>query len=84
MKISEITSREDDLIRWCNEAKEASAQFTEAVKFAAVKAETSPAVVRRYIVAMANEKANTVAHEASQLAMLFDAMPTLTATEEVS
>jgi hypothetical protein len=78
MKIDEITKREAELIRLCVEAKETSKQFAEAVQFAALQAEASPAVVRRYIAALANEKANTVIAEAGQLVMLFNAMPSLT------
>lgn len=78
MRTIEITTREANLIELCLNAKEASKQFAEAVQYAAMQAEASPAVVRRYIQALASEKANTVAHEASQLALLFDTMPTVT------
>jgi hypothetical protein len=77
MKIHEITKRETDLICLYNDAKEANKQLAEAIQYAAVQAEASPAVVRRYIVALASEKANTVIAEAGQLMMLFDAMPTM-------
>lgn len=78
MKTSEITQRESHLIELYHAKQEATTQYTEAIQYAALQAETSPAVVSRYIRAMATEKANAVAHEAAQLAMLFDAIPTLT------
>ena len=77
MRTIEITKRETDLISMYNEAKEANKQFSEAVQFAAIHAETTPAVVRRYIVAIAGEKANQVVNETAQLAMLFTALPTV-------
>lgn len=78
MLISEIKRREADLINLYTEAKDASKQFAEAIQFAALHAETTPAVVRRYIAALASEKANLVAHETAQLGMLFDSIPTVT------
>ena len=84
MKLEEIAKRETHLIGLCVDAREASKQFAEAIQFAAEKAEASPAVVTKYIKALANEKANTVAHEASQLSMLFNAMPTVAATPEAT
>lgn len=78
MKANEVTKRETDLVNLYTEAKEASKQFSEAVQFAAIQAETTPAVVRRYIVAIAGEKANQVVSETEQLTLLFNAMPSLT------
>lgn len=78
MKIEAITKGEAELIRLCTEAKEASKLFTEAVQFAALQADTSPAVVRRYITALATEKANVLAYETEQLSLLFNSMPTVT------
>lgn len=77
MKANEVTKREMDLINLYTEAKEASKQFSEAIQFAAIQAETTPAVVRRYIVAISGEKANQVVNETEQLVMLFNAMPTV-------
>lgn len=77
MKIAEITKRETDPICLYNEAKEANKQLTEAIQFAALQADTSPAVVRRYIAALASDKANAVIAETEQLAMLFQALPTV-------
>lgn len=57
MKLNEVTKREAELIRLCMEAKEASKLYAEAVQYAAMQAEASPAVVRRYIAALASEKA---------------------------
>lgn len=37
----------------------------------------TPAVVRRYIAALASEKANVVANETEQLQMLFTSLPTV-------
>ena len=78
MKTQEILKRETELIHLYTEAKEASKQFSEAVQFAAEKAEASPAVIRRYIAALASEKANQVVAETEQLTLLFNAMPSLT------
>lgn len=78
MKTYEILKRERELMVLCEAAKESSKQFSEACQFAALKADTTPAVVRRYIVAMASEKANTLEKEAEQLTMLFQALPTVT------
>jgi len=78
MLISEIKKREADLIHLCTKAKEASKAFAEAVQYVAEKAEASPAVVRRYIAALASERANQVVSETEQLTLLFNAMPTLT------
>lgn len=78
MNIQEITKRENDLICLYNDAKEASKQFSEAVEFAALQADTSPAVVRRYITALASEKASALAYETEQLSLLFNSMPTVT------
>lgn len=58
MKIDEVTKREAALIVAYTEAKEASKQFAEACSFAAIQAETTPGVIRRYIAAVAGEKAN--------------------------
>lgn len=81
MKTAEVTKRETDLISMYNEAKEASRQFSEACAVAALHAETTPAVVRRYIVAIAGEKANQVVNETEQLSMLFLALPTVQGAE---
>lgn len=78
MKITEITKREAELIHLYTEAKEASKQFAEAVQFAALQAEATPAAVRRYISAQATEKSNELIKETEQLVMLFNAMPTVT------
>lgn len=77
MKIQEVTKREAELIRLYGEAKEASKLYIEAIQFAALQADTLPAVVRRYIAALASEKANAVAKEAEQMVLLFNAMPTV-------
>lgn len=77
MKIAEIKKRENELIRLYSEAKEASKTFAEAVQYTALQAEARPAVVQRYIVALASEKANIAAHEAEQRVMLFNALPTV-------
>ena len=79
MNIAEVTKREAELIRLYGEAKEASIMFTEACKFAARQADTTPPVVRRYIAALASEKANTVIAETEQLVMLFQSLPTMQA-----
>jgi len=84
MRIDEITKRETELIRLCADAKDASKQFAEACQDAALAADTSPAVVRRYIAALASEKANTVARETEQLVMLFNAIPTVSSGVSVS
>lgn len=78
MKIQEVTKRENELIHLYTEAKEASKLFAEACQFAAQQAETTPPVVRRYIAALASEKANAVIAETEQLVLLFQAMPTVT------
>ena len=77
MKTAEVTKREQNLIHLCTEAKDASKQFAEAIQYAALQAEMSPSAVRRYITALASEKANVVANETEQLAMLFTALPTV-------
>lgn len=77
MKTREVMKREADLINLYTEAKEASKQFSEACQFAALQAETTPGVVRRYIAAIASEKANQVVEETAQLTMLFTALPTV-------
>jgi len=77
MKTTEIMKREASLIELCVQAKEAGKAFAEACQFAALQAETTPAVVRRYIAALAGEKANVVQNETEQLAMLFTALPTV-------
>ena len=84
MRIEEIAKREGELILLCTEAKEASKAFAEAVQFAAMKADTTPAVVRRYIAALASDKANEVGKETEQLVILFASMPTLSATRQVA
>lgn len=78
MKTQEILKRESELIHLYTEAKEASKQFTEAVQFAALQADATPAAVRRFIVALAGEKANEVVKETEQLVMLFSALTTPT------
>jgi hypothetical protein len=78
MNITAITKREANLIELCVQAKEAGKAFTEACQFAASEAETTPAVVRRYIAALAGEKANAVMTETAQLTMLFTSLPTVT------
>lgn len=77
MRIEEVTQREAELIRLYTDAKEASKLFAEACQFAAIQAETTPSVVRRYIAALAGEKANEIAKETEQLVMLFTALPTV-------
>jgi hypothetical protein len=84
MRIEEIAKREGELILLCTEAKDASKQFSEAVQFAALQAETTPAVVRRYITALASERANEVVRETEQLVILFASMPTLAAQAQVA
>lgn len=63
MRIDAITKREEHLIGLYTAAKEASTQLQEAIKTTAVIADTSPAVVRRYIA----EKANAIIGETEQL-----------------
>lgn len=84
MRTEEIAKRETELIHLCTEAKEASKQFSEAVQFAALQAETTPAIVRRYITALASERANEVVKETEQLVILFASMSTLTAQKQVA
>lgn len=82
MKIAEVTKREAELIHLYTEVKEASKTFAEACQIAALQAGASPAVVRRYITALASEKANAVIAETEQLTMLFKALPTVQAQAE--
>lgn len=77
MKISAITTREHDFICLYNDAKEASKQFQEAIQRTAQIADTTPAVVRKYIAALASERANTVIKETEQLSLLFRLIPSL-------
>lgn len=77
MNISEVRKREQALIALYDRAKDASQSYSDACKAAADLADTTPAVVRRYIAALASDKANTVMAEAEQLTMLFTALPTI-------
>lgn len=84
MKTQIVTKHERRLIELYEAKQEAAKEYAEAVQFTAQEAETTPAVVGKYIRALASEKANEVIKETEQLQQLFLALPTLTATEQVA